>query len=312
MTEHDTYVPINVHIFTAASAGAQAGITTNRAPTRSTSPHHPFDAPHDDTGEQFRDVTEIAFAFAEAIDIAWDDAALPSCLVIQEIALASEGYWTPRGVLLNHEATHARFYRETADQIVDAVLAMEAEFTENGITASSCVGPTGPTGPDGATGATGATGSAGATGATGAAGGGVLDYAMFYSVVPSQTTAPGTNFDFASLGATKGGSGITRLSSGVYQLAAAGTYQVNYQYVDASGATQVELVVGGVVQPQSVIGGATGTTQKFGSALIVTAGSNVNVNLRNPAGNANTITCPPPDGAEMIQNAAQLTFVRIA
>jgi hypothetical protein len=143
-------------------------------------------------------------------------------------------------------------------------------------------------------------------------GSGLLDWAQFYSVVPSQTTAPGANFAFPSVGPAKPGTGITALTAATFQLAVAGYYEVAYQYTDASGATQVQLTLNGVAVPWSVIGGATGTTQKFGKVIILTSAANTVLALQNPPGNANTITTPPPDGTETHQNAATLTIDRLA
>lgn len=137
------------------------------------------------------------------------------------------------------------------------------------------------------------------------------DYAMFYSVTPSATTAPGANMAFPVNGPTSAG-GITRLSTTTFNLAAVGTYEVSYQVSDTTGATQMQLTLGGVVQPQSVVGRAVGATQLAGDVLITTTVPNTILAVNNPAGNANTIVQTPFDGTETKQNAATLVIKRLS
>jgi hypothetical protein len=148
------------------------------------------------------------------------------------------------------------------------------------------------------------------------------DYAMFYSVTPSATTAPGANMAFPVNGPTSAG-GITRLSTTTFNLAAVGTYEVSYQVSDTTGATQLQLLlvglppavdvpVNGTVQPQSVVGRAVGATQLAGDVLITTTVPNTILAVNNPAGNANTIVQTPPDGTETKQNAATLVIKRLS
>ena len=180
--------------------------------------------------------------------------------------------------------------------------------------------PESPRGGGGATGATGATGSSGGpvgpTGATGAAGVGSGDYAFFYSVTPSASTAPGVAMAFPVTGPASGT--ITR--SGPHPntdfiIANAGVYEVSYQVSDTTGATQFELATGGfgVYTPVAgtTMGRAVGATQINGRVFI-TATAGMILSVFNPAGNANNIVQTPPDGSETVQQAATLTIHRIA
>ena len=169
-----------------------------------------------------------------------------------------------------------------------------------GSTGTGSVGPTGPTGSSGATGPsggpTGATGASGATGSTGAAGG-ILNFADFYALMPSDnsaTVAPGADVSFPEDGPTSSG-GITRTGPSSFQLAAIATYQVLFQ-VSVSEAGQLILTLNGDDLAYTVVGRATGTSQLVGMALVTTSSTYSVLTVRNPSGNSTALTITPIAG----------------
>ena len=172
-------------------------------------------------------------------------------------------------------------------------------------------GPTGPQGPVGATGATGAVGPAGPVGPQGPQGpvgetgpvgpqgipGGVLSYADFYALMPSDnsaTVAPGTDVSFPQNGPIAN-TNIGRLGPSSFNLAPIGTYQVLFQ-VSVTEAGQLILTLNGQDLAYTVVGRATGTSQIVGMAIITTTAVNSVLTVRNPAGNAAALTVTPLAG----------------
>ena len=152
----------------------------------------------------------------------------------------------------------------------------------------SIVGPTGPTEPVG--GPTGPTGPQGVSG-------GVLNFADFFALMPSDnaaTVAPGTDVSFPQDGPNSG-SGIARVGADSFNLAEIGTYQVLFQ-VGVSEAGQLELTLNGVPLAYTVVGRATGTSQIIGLAILTTTTINSVLTVRNPADNSTALTITPLAG----------------
>ena len=89
--------------------------------------------------------------------------------------------------------------------------------------------------------------------------------------------------------------GIFSLSASAFQLAAAGTYEVAWQ-ASIAEAGQLQLAIGGVGLPDTVVGRATGTNQLSGHTLITTVVANSVLSVINPAGNATALTLTPTSG----------------
>ncbi|HVA99211.1 MAG TPA: hypothetical protein VNG53_09980 [Bacteroidia bacterium] len=125
------------------------------------------------------------------------------------------------------------------------------------------------------------------------AGGGVLAFAEFYAMMPNDNTATvasGASVEFPQDGPVSGT--ITRLTSNTFQLAAIGTYRVNWQ-VSISEAGQLDLVLNGTEIPYTVVGRATGTSQITGNCLITTTSVNSILSLNNPSGSSTALTVTP-------------------
>lgn len=160
-------------------------------------------------------------------------------------------------------------------------------------------GPAGPQGPIGETGATGPQGPIGETGPQGPQGeaGGVLIFADFYALMPpdnSATVAPGTDVSFPQDGPNSG-SGIVRTGPDSFNLTQIGTYQILFQ-VSVTEAGQLILTLNGEDLAYTVVGRATGTSQIVGMAIVTTTTINSILTVRNPVGNAATLTITPLAG----------------
>jgi hypothetical protein len=177
--------------------------------------------------------------------------------------------------------------------------------------------PPGSQGPVGATGAVGAVGPAGAVGPVGPAGpqgpaAAGLDFADFYALMPGDnvpTVAAGDDVSFPRNGPTSAG-GITRVGVSTFNLAAVGTYEVMFQ-VSVSEGGQLDLSLNGVEQAFSVVGRATGTSQIVGITLVATAVPNSLLTVRNPAGNAGSLTITTTAGGASAVSA-HLVIMRLA
>ncbi len=176
-------------------------------------------------------------------------------------------------------------------------------------------GPLGPVGPTGASGATGTSGGTGPTGpgSTGPTGPGatgptegILDFATFYGNAPSDygsTIAVGAAVDFPRAGPAAVGTGITRLSAGIFQLATPGIYSVFWQ-VSITEAGQLQLTTNHGVSPipGTTVGRATGTSQIVGSTLITTTVVDQTISVTNPAGNPIALTVTSDAGGSSAQS----------
>lgn len=152
------------------------------------------------------------------------------------------------------------------------------------------IGPQGPVGPQGPAGDTGAQGPQGLPG-------GVLSYADFYAMMPpdnSATVAPGTDVSFPQNGPIAN-TNIGRLGPSSFNLGPIGTYQILFQ-VSVTEAGQLILTLNGQDLAYTVAGRATGTSQIIGVAVVTTTAVNSVLTVRNPAGNAATLTITPLAG----------------
>ena len=157
----------------------------------------------------------------------------------------------------------------------------------------------GPQGPAGEPGPVGPQGPAGERGPIGPQGlpGGVLSYADFYALMPSDnsaTVAPGTDVSFPENGPIAN-TNIGRLGPSSFNLGPIGTYQILFQ-VSVTEAGQLLLTLNGQDLEYTVAGRATGTSEIVGMAIISTTAVNSVLTVRNPAGNAAALTVTPLAG----------------
>lgn len=185
----------------------------------------------------------------------------------------------------------------------------------------NCVCPQGPQGNPGAQGIQGPQGIPGPRGAQGIPGpqgpsGGVLDFADFYALMPSDnaaTVAVGGNVDFPQDGPSSGTGLIARIGVDTFNLANIGCYQVLFQ-VSISEAGQLVITLdsgsGAIELPYTVVGRATGSCQIVGMALVQTSVVNSILTISNPSSNSTALTITPiAGGTEAV--SAHLIITRI-
>ena len=169
----------------------------------------------------------------------------------------------------------------------------ECKVFDYGATPCNC-----PPGEQGIQGIQGIPGQNGAPGAPGVAGtNAVVDFADFFALMPGDnaaTVAVGANVSFPQNGPTAA-SGITRLTASTFNLAAIGTYEVNFQ-VSVTEPGQLMLTLNGADLAYTVAGRATGTSQIVGIALVTTTLVNSVLTVRNPSGNSTALTITPVAG----------------
>jgi hypothetical protein len=144
-----------------------------------------------------------------------------------------------------------------------------------------------------------------------AASGGGSSFAQFFALMPpdnAATVAPGTDVTFPQDGPTSS-TDITRTGPSSFNLAAIGTYAVNWQ-VPVSEAGQLILTLNGADLAYTVVGRATGTNQIVGTTLITTTVINSILTVRNPAGNPTALTITPLAGGTRPVSAS-LVITRI-
>ncbi|WP_114205919.1 IPT/TIG domain-containing protein [Acidisarcina polymorpha] len=169
--------------------------------------------------------------------------------------------------------------------------------------ATGPIGLTGTSGPAGPTGLTGTAGTAGPAGPTGPAGpagaaGGLVDFADFYALMPSDnaaTVGPAADVSFPENGPAMAGTNITSNGSTVFTLGAIGIYEVQFQ-VSVNEAGQLELTLNGNALAYTVVGRASGTSQLVEMALVQTTDVASTLTVRNPAGNSTALTITPLAG----------------
>ena len=141
----------------------------------------------------------------------------------------------------------------------------------------------------------GANGPRGPTGPAGTSG--ILNYADFYALMPSDnvaTVAPGTDVSFPQNGPISS-TDITRTSASSFSLVLIGTYQILFQ-VSVSEAGQLVLTLNGSELDYTVVGRATGTSQIVGMDIVTTTTTDSILTVRNPADNASALTITPLAG----------------
>ena len=157
-------------------------------------------------------------------------------------------------------------------------------------------GPEGHRGNRGHKGHHGAQGLIGPVGSTGATEG-LFGIADFFALMPgdnSSTVAVGTAVSFPQDG-TNIGPGVIRFSPTQFRLGAIGTYLVQFQ-VSVDEAGQLAVAIGGVIQPNTVVGRATGTSQIIGMSLVTTTVVDEILSIINPPGNSTALTITPIAG----------------
>lgn len=154
------------------------------------------------------------------------------------------------------------------------------------------VGPMGPVGPTGPIGLTGPTGPVGPTGAPA-----VSNFSDFFALMPGDNTATvavGGAVQFPQDGQSNGV--ITRTNAATFNLPNIGVYQVLFQVsVNEPGQLQLSLAPGGL-QPTTVVGRATGTSQIVGMSYVRTTVINTLLSVVNPPGNSSALTVSPLAG----------------
>ena len=178
------------------------------------------------------------------------------------------------------------------------------------------IGPQGAQGPIGPTGATGATGAQGPQGETGPQGprglpGGVLSYADFYALMPTDNATPitpGSDVAFPQNGIIAN-TNIGRTSDTEFLLNAAGTYLIMWNATVAE-AGQLTLTVNDVEYPSTVVGNGAADGEIVGFTIINTTGG-ATITVRNPVVNATNLTLTPNAGGTA-PVSAHLTIVQLA
>ena len=130
----------------------------------------------------------------------------------------------------------------------------------------------------------------------GGGGGATADYSNFFALMPgdnSATVAVGAPVQFPQDGPSSGV--IVRMDASSFKLPAVGTYEITWQ-VSVAEPGQLQLAVGGVGLPNTVVGRATGTSQIVGSTMITTVDADSIVSVISPAGNSTALTITPVAG----------------
>jgi hypothetical protein len=121
-------------------------------------------------------------------------------------------------------------------------------------------------------------------------------YSHFFALMPgdnSATVAPNTPVLFPQNGPSTGAA--NSLGAGVFNLPTVGTYEISWQ-VSVTEAGQLQLAIGGVGLPNTVVGRAMTTNQIVGSCIITTSVANSHLSVINPAGNSTALTITPIAG----------------
>lgn len=139
-----------------------------------------------------------------------------------------------------------------------------------------------------------------------------LGFGDFYALMPGDnaaTVALGGAVDFPNDGPNSG-DGIVRSSADQFVLPDIGSYKIDFQVsVDEPG--QLVIALGGVEQPTTIVGRATGTSQIVGSRIITTSVINTILTIQNPAANSAALTITPLAGGAGAVSAS-LVIVRLS
>ena len=143
-----------------------------------------------------------------------------------------------------------------------------------------------------------------------ASSGGVSSFAQFYALMPGDNPAVvpiGGNVEFPQNGPTSG-TDVTRIDAGSFNIAAIGTYMVNWQ-VPVTEAGQLALTLNGSLLPYTVVGRATGTSQIVGTTLIVTESMNSVLTVVNSSSYSALTITPMAGGTNPV--SASLVITRL-
>ncbi len=160
-------------------------------------------------------------------------------------------------------------------------------------------GPQGPAGPVGPAGPQGPAG-------------GVLGFADYYAIMPADNAAPiaaGADIAFPQTAAS-GGTSVTRLSGTTFNLAAPGSYLVQFT-VPITEAGQLVLTENGTEVPYTLVGRTDPGSQITGVAVINTPAANTTLSLRNPAAATAPLTVTANSGGTS-PASAHLVITQIA
>lgn len=122
------------------------------------------------------------------------------------------------------------------------------------------------------------------------------DYALFFAMMPGDNAATvgvGVAVQFPQNGPTSGST--VRTGPSTFNLPGVGDYEVSWQ-VSVSEPGQLQLAIGGVGLPHTLVGRAAGTTQLVGNTIITTSVPNSILSLINPPGNSTALTITPIAG----------------
>ncbi|MEO6949465.1 MAG: hypothetical protein ABI123_07545 [Ginsengibacter sp.] len=126
---------------------------------------------------------------------------------------------------------------------------------------------------------------------------GVSSFAQFYALMPGDnagTVPTGGHVEFPQNGPS-GGTDITRLNAGSFNLVSIGTYSINWQVsVDEPG--QLVVALNGDELPFTVVGRYSGSSQIVGTTFITTSVMNSVLTINNPIGNIIALNITPMAG----------------
>jgi hypothetical protein len=176
------------------------------------------------------------------------------------------------------------------------------------------IGTPGPVGPMGPQGTPGTPGAKGETGPQGTAGG-VLEFADFYAMMPSDNAAniaPGQPLAFPDTGPSSGD--IVPISTTSFMLTNVGTYQI---FFEATVNQSAQLIIaldsgsGPVELPYTTAGCGLTTSQINGMALVKTTNVHSTISIYNPATAPAAIRLTPNAGSTAHPVSAHLMILRI-
>ena len=125
-----SYTPKNVQIFTAAFAGALAGMGLSDRIISNSDP------------VSYAGLASVAGAFAQAIDTAWTDTRATTLLDIEAIQSNCAAYWQDRSPIVDATSTNAATHAASAVTILATITASESYYAAQGITPPAIPGGT--------------------------------------------------------------------------------------------------------------------------------------------------------------------------
>jgi hypothetical protein len=141
--------------------------------------------------------------------------------------------------------------------------------------------------------------------------GGVLSYANFYALMPSDNPtpiAPGDDVAFPQNGLIAN-TNISRINDTEFLLNAAGTFLVMWN-ATTTEAGQLTLTVNDVEYPATVVGSGTANGEIVGFTIINTTAATI-LTVRNPTVNTTDLTLTANAGGTA-PASAHLTIVQLA